>query len=144
MNEQASGIHEPEDNDCKDEISHSITRDKIVDLLNQAELNQQQGKYILACDYAQKALDLSREINNIILEVKCLDFLGETYYTLGDLAEAYLCHKRALFICQESADRSGEAHCLWQLGRITRLLGRSQEALHHLETSLQIYKTLDN
>lgn len=144
MNEQASSIQEPEVYNENVEDFHTSSGQDIVDLLLKAENAHQEGQHLLACDFAQKALDLSKETANNLLEFQCLDLLGETYFTLGALSDAYLCHKRALFICQELADRVGEAHSLWHLGRITRLLGRSQEALYHLETSLQIFTTLDN
>jgi len=134
--------HNAEDSQKDVEKSYANAHAEIANLYQQASENYAQGQYTQARDKAMTALELSREIGTGDMEAECLDLVGGAHFELGDLDRAYVCHKRALFICQEATDGVCEAHNLWHLGRITRKLGRSQEALHYLESSLQLYHSL--
>jgi len=94
----------------------------------------------LAC--FEQALALSRELGNGPGEAQAVTNIANTYFRLGNFAEARGAALRSLDIERKVGDRFGEGIALGILGSACRELGGYDEAIHYLQQALDISREL--
>lgn len=94
----------------------------------------------LAC--FEKALEISRELGNGPGEAQAVTNIANTYFRLGNFAEARGAALRSLDIERKAGDRFGEGIALGILGSVCRELGGYDEAIHYLRQALDISREL--
>ena len=111
-------------------------------LLNLAELDVRTGKYDLAIDHGQRALDLSDDNGGAEVEGRALVYLGLAHQLTGRYDRAADYHLRALVRCREVANRVGEATALGNLGVVSQLTGRYEQAADYHRQALAAFNDL--
>ncbi len=124
-------------------IDEKGLKEKITELLELSEKNRTRNND-LALDYAQKALELSKEINNDDFLYQSEFATGYAYYSKNDYENAIQWFKNSLQISQRIKNKSGEAASLNRIGNTLQLMGKYQEALSYYESALIISRELDN
>jgi serine phosphatase RsbU (regulator of sigma subunit) len=124
-------------------IDEQGIKEKITEFLELSEKNRTRNND-LALEYAQKALELSKEINNDDFLYQSEFATGYAYYSKNDYENAMQWFKNSLQISQKIKNKSGEAASLNRIGNTLQLMGRYQEALSYYELALGINKDLDN
>ncbi|MEK7990343.1 MAG: tetratricopeptide repeat protein, partial [Thiotrichaceae bacterium] len=94
------------------------------------------GKYDIALDAYQKALDLSRQTHQQQLEGELLNNISQIYNARGEYETALGYLKQSLLIQQEIGDRRGEGATLGNLGNLAYAKGEYETALGYLKQSL--------
>jgi serine phosphatase RsbU (regulator of sigma subunit)/Flp pilus assembly protein TadD len=125
------------------ESSDSETIKKIREYLDLSEKNRNRNN-VLAVEYAQKALILSQQIDDIELLYQSEFALGYANYSCNDYEKAIEHFSRSLDISKKSNNRSGEAASLNRIGNTLQLMGKYQEAMSNYEQALIINRELDN
>ncbi|PZV15936.1 MAG: hypothetical protein DCF20_09240 [Pseudanabaena sp.] len=114
-----------------------------ADLLNKQGMQQcQAGQCEAAIQSLQQALNIYREIKDLLSEGNTLGNLGKTYESLGKYDEAIASHTKSLEIAQEIGDRRGEAESQINLGVVYRALGNYAKAIAYHERSLVITREI--
>jgi serine phosphatase RsbU (regulator of sigma subunit)/Flp pilus assembly protein TadD len=125
------------------ESSDSETIKKIREYLDLSEKNRNRNN-VLAVEYAQKALILSQQIDDVELLYQSEFALGYANYSCNDYEKAIEHFSRSLDISKKSNNRSGEAASLNRIGNTLQLMGKYQEAMSNYEQALIINRELDN
>lgn len=123
--------------------NESEIKSKIIENLEFSEKYRNRNNE-LAAEYAQKALELSQQIENDELLYQSEFALGYANYSRNDYTKALLCFNNSLKISQKIANKPGEAASLNRIGNTLQLMGKYQEALSYYEMALVINKGLDN
>jgi tetratricopeptide (TPR) repeat protein len=76
-----------------------------------------------AVDHCRRALDLNREVGNLVGEAHAWDHLGYAMHLVGDDAEAIACCRRALKLLREVRDGAEQVGVLARLGDIYSSVG---------------------
>jgi tetratricopeptide (TPR) repeat protein len=92
--------------------------------------------------YLEQALALSRELGNGPGEAQAATNLANTYFRLGNFAEARAAAQRSLDIERRVGNRFGEGIVLGILGCACQELGQYGEAIRFLEQALDISREL--
>ncbi|TRT47758.1 MAG: tetratricopeptide repeat protein [Microcystis aeruginosa Ma_QC_C_20070703_M131] len=98
----------------------------------------------LAIEYYQKAIDLQKELNLELDLVASLDSLAGIYYSLGEDQKAIGFYQQSLAIFQKIGDRSREADSYNNLGNAYHSLGEDQKAIEFYQQSLAIFQEIDD
>ncbi|CCI22465.1 tetratricopeptide repeat protein [Microcystis aeruginosa] len=98
----------------------------------------------LAIEYYQKAIDLQKELNLELDLVASLDSLAGIYYFLGEYQKAIEFYQQSLAIFQKIGDRWGEADSYNNLGNAYRFRGEYQKAIEFYQQSLAIFQEIDD
>ncbi|MDB9390869.1 tetratricopeptide repeat protein [Microcystis aeruginosa] len=98
----------------------------------------------LAIEYYQKAIDLQKELNLELDLVASLDSLAGIYYSLGEYQKAIEFYQQSLAIKREIDDRGGEAKSYGNLGNVYYSLGEYQKAIKFHQQSLAITREIDD
>ncbi len=85
----------------------------------------------------ESALPLWRAVADQAQEGRTLDAMGDTYWSLSELAKAQACFEQALPLAKTSHDTVGEASALNNLG-VAAMLTAPQKAIEYLEQSLPL------
>ncbi len=100
------------------------------------------GNHHQARDHYEKALVLTRSLNNLHRQTACLLNLVGVYHGLGDFGKAKESGEEALTITQMIGSRHNEARILNNLGAIYHTLGNLNEAQTLHEQALSLAETL--
>ena len=121
--------------------SQSEGEKKIHQLLELSELNRNKnpGKSI---EYANKALLISKEIENSELQYLSEFSAGFAYYVSNDFRNALEHLNKSLEISRQLNIREGEAASLNRLGNTYQLMGEYEKALGNYEQAMLINKEL--
>ncbi|TRU99709.1 MAG: tetratricopeptide repeat protein [Microcystis wesenbergii Mw_QC_S_20081001_S30D] len=98
----------------------------------------------LAIEYYQKAIDLQTELNLELDLVASLDSLAGIYYFLGEDQKAIEFYQQSLAIFQKIGDRWREADSYNNLGNAYHSLGEDQKAIEFYQQSLAIFQEIDD
>ncbi|TRV00590.1 MAG: tetratricopeptide repeat protein [Microcystis wesenbergii Mw_QC_B_20070930_S4] len=98
----------------------------------------------LAIEYYQKAIDLQTELNLELDLVASLDSLAGIYYFLGEDQKAIEFYQQSLAIFQKIGDRWREADSYNNLGNAYHSLGEYQKAIEFYQQSLAIFQEIDD
>ncbi|TRV41640.1 MAG: tetratricopeptide repeat protein [Microcystis panniformis Mp_MB_F_20051200_S9] len=96
----------------------------------------------LAIEYYQKAIDLQKELNLELDLVASLDSLAGIYYFLGEYQKAIEFYQQSLAITREIGDRGGEGKSYNNLGNVYHSLGEYQKAIEFYQQSLAIKREI--
>jgi tetratricopeptide (TPR) repeat protein len=107
-------------------------------LLRLTELHRERASYAAARAYAQKALNMSRTIEDRKVESRARHEMAMIAAEQGNYKEAREGFERALKIDQQIGERSWEATTRHQLASIALEQGDYEEALEEFERSLDI------
>ncbi|MDA0524342.1 tetratricopeptide repeat protein [Methanococcoides alaskense] len=138
-----------------DEIKHNIQLKEslLSDLSTDTEISgylfaslgtlyNQIGDYKKSIDCSEKALKISKEMENKHGEAANLGNLGIAYSDLGQVEKAIEYHEQALVISREIGDRSGEGADLGNLGIAYHALGQVEKAIEYHEQALVISREI--
>jgi len=92
--------------------------------------------------YLEQALDLSRELGNGPAEAQAATNVANTYFRLGNYAEARIAAERSIDIERKVGNRFGEGIGLGILGCACRELGEFGAAIEFLQQALAISREL--
>ena len=107
-------------------------------------LSDYRQELLLAIEYYQKAIDLQKELNLELDLVASLDSLAGIYYFLGEYQKAIEFYQQSLAIFQKIGDRWGEADSYNNLGNAYRFRGEYQKAIEFYQQSLAIFQEIDD
>jgi len=113
-------------------------------LLYRSPLVDYRQELLLAIEYYQKAIDLQKELNLELDLVASLDSLAGIYYFLGEYQKAIEFYQQSLAIFQEIDDIRGVAYCYNNLGNAYRFRGEYQKAIEFYQQSLAIFQEIDD
>ena len=91
-----------------------------------------------------QALDIQRQIGDLLGEANQLGNLGNVYLQRGDVEKAEEHHKDALKLHREIGDRLGEAQNLGNLGLVYAERGELEKAEEHHQKALEIDREIGN
>jgi tetratricopeptide (TPR) repeat protein len=100
------------------------------------------SSYDKAIEYYERALGISREIEDKVGEGNAIGNLGIAYSNLGQVEKAVEYYEQALVISKEIGDRRGEGNHLGNLGNAYRNLGQVEKAIEYYEQALVISKEI--
>lgn len=109
-----------------------------------AEVWRRQGKLSDALEQAEKALDISHELDRPILHSMILDNLGAIYSALGQYDEGLKYAELALSMIQAARDPYIEARILHSIGVNHLNHGRYAESLRYLQQSLGLQQDIED
>ena len=98
----------------------------------------------LAIEYYQKAIDLQKELNLELDLVASLDSLADIYYSRGEYQKAIKSCQQSLAIKGEMGDRVGEAKSYIGLGNLYSSLREYQKAIEFYQQSLAISREIED
>ena len=101
-----------------------------------------QGKLVKAGEIYEKALVISKEIDDSNAKASCYGNLGNVYQSLGKYDKARESYEKALTISKEGNDKCREAPCHSNLASVFRLVGEYHKAIEHNEEALAICKEI--
>jgi tetratricopeptide (TPR) repeat protein len=119
------------------------TYDEASHCLHQGLAYTNLGRMQEAIKQYERALALSRQIQNRTSEGNCLGSLGLAYHSLGRVEEAIGFYEQALAIHRAIGDRRNEGNWLGNLGLAYADLGRVEEAIDFYEQALAISREID-
>ncbi|MDY7048665.1 MAG: tetratricopeptide repeat protein [Microcystis panniformis WG22] len=118
---------------------------KIYNLrLSNLPLSDYRQELLLAIEYYQKAIDLQKELNLELDLVASLNSLAGIYYSLGEYQKAIEFYQQSLAITREIGDRGGEAKSYNNLGNVYYSLGEYQKAIEFHQQSLAIKREISD
>jgi tetratricopeptide (TPR) repeat protein len=112
--------------------------------LSNLPLSDYRQELLLAIEYYQKAIDLQKELNLELDLVASLNSLAGIYYSLGEDQKAIEFYQQSLAIFQKIGDRWGEADSYNNLGNAYRFRGEYQKAIEFYQQSLAIFQEIDD
>jgi tetratricopeptide (TPR) repeat protein len=116
---------------------------KIYNLrLSNLPLSDYRQELELAIEYYQKAIDLQKELNLELDLVASLNSLAGIYNSLGEYQKAIEFHQQSLAITREIGNRGGEAASYNNLGSVYYSLGEYQKAIEFHQQSLAITREI--
>ncbi|MCB9076068.1 MAG: tetratricopeptide repeat protein [Anaerolineaceae bacterium] len=92
------------------------------------------GNYSEAKQYLTKALTISRNLNELMLQATTLLHLGLTAYTLGEYDEARRRHRECLTVCKELQEQSTlgiQFICLGRVEYVLKSYGKAKCLIEH-------------
>jgi CHAT domain-containing protein len=89
-----------------------------------------------------KSLEIAKQLDIPLLEVRLLNNIGAAYFALGQYQKAIDSHQRGLAIAREIGDRQGESLILGLLGNDYVALGQYQKALDFYQQYLAATKNI--
>ncbi|MCA2708980.1 MAG: tetratricopeptide repeat protein [Microcystis sp. M015S2] len=110
--------------------------------LSNLPLSDYRQEQDLAIEYYQKAIDLQTELNLELDLVASLDSLAGIYYFLGEDQKAIEFYQQSLAIFQKIGDRWREADSYNNLGNAYHSLGEYQKAIEFYQQSLAIFQEI--
>ncbi|MCA2812214.1 MAG: tetratricopeptide repeat protein [Microcystis sp. M090S1] len=118
---------------------------KIYNLrLSNLPLSDYRQEQQLAIEYYQKAINLQKELNLELDLVASLDSLADIYYSRGEYQKAIKSCQQSLAIKGEMGDRVGEAKSYIGLGNLYSSLREYQKAIEFYQQSLAIFQEIDD
>ncbi|CCI17247.1 G-protein-signaling modulator 2 [Microcystis aeruginosa PCC 9807] len=118
---------------------------KIYNLrLSNLPLSDYRQELLLAVEYYQKAINLQKELNLELDLVASLDSLAGIYYSRGEDQKAIKFYQQSLAIFQKIGDRWREADSYNNLGNAYHSLGEYQKASEFYQQSLAIFQEIDD
>ena len=96
------------------------------------------GKYDVALQYYEKALDSVHDLGDQLNEGVVLGNMGDMYRHLGQYKQALNCFEKKLAIARALGNRRGEGNALGHIGNIYRDIGQYVSALSYYEQQLAI------
>src|SRR5690606_7996294 len=121
----------------KEEIAEINT--KIQQLLNGAEISVNVLNFDEALLQLNKALDLSKQINDQQSIALSSGVLGQLFYTRHDYDRALTEFQRAIAIQREIKDEAGLAYSYLNYAKVFNAKGESQRALKYLNLAEDFY-----
>ncbi|NCQ72991.1 MAG: tetratricopeptide repeat protein [Microcystis aeruginosa W13-13] len=110
--------------------------------LSNLPLSDYRQEQQLAIEYYQKAIDLQKELNLELDLVASLNSLAGIYYSLGEYQKAIEFYQQSLAIKREIGDRGGEGESYNNLGAVYNSLGEYQKAIEFYQQSLAITREI--
>lgn len=81
--------------------------------------------------YFRENLTLMRDLGDIAAQGRACGNLGNTFYLLGDFAQAIHYHEERLSIARQFGDKAAERRAHSNLGNSHIFMGQFEEAAHH-------------
>ena len=110
--------------------------------LSNLPLSDYRQEQDLAIEYYQKAIDLQKELNLELDLVASLNSLADIYYSRGEYQKAIEFYQQSLAITREIGDRGGEGKSYGNLGNVYKSLGEYQKAIEFYQQSLAIKREI--
>ncbi len=98
----------------------------------------------LALEYGEKALDLSRKINDENFEATALKNIGTIHLFLGNYSKSESYYAAAIRLFNHTNNDKGLSGCYNNLGLVKELKGEFELAQEHYQKSLTINEKIDN
>jgi len=119
---------------------YSVNEFKVLadSLILQAQQNLRAGKYELALNVLQQALQIWESTGNKLNVGRTLNIIAQVYDAMGDYETALAYLQQSLDISQEIGDRSSEGTVLNNISQIYEARGDYETALAYLQQSLAI------
>jgi G-protein signaling modulator 2 len=80
---------------------------------------------------SRENLSLMRELGDVAAQGRACGNLGNTFYLLGDFAQAIHYHEERLSIARQFGDKAAERRAHSNLGNSHIFMGQFEEAAHH-------------
>jgi CHAT domain-containing protein len=120
-------------------------RELKCDIINQVSLLEiEQNKARSALDRLTEALKICAKCDDLYCQAQTMDNRGKAYYLLGERLKAVEAHHQALSRWTDIRDRTGMAHCHYELASIYSDLGEVTNAAEHFHKSLSLWRELDD
>ena len=104
----------------------------------------QEYNYEEAIALYERALDLSKQKNNLVGQVSVLKYLGDALDDIGKIKQALKHYQKALQIAQELESLKDEADLIRRLGNTHQSLGEFQQAIKFQQQSLEFARKIGN
>ena len=138
----------------KESVSHYLKALKIAQLHDQrsrvaglliglGSVARRRGQYAQAVEYAQRSLDVCREIGHISGEAAAHGLQGDVAYNRGDFRRAISCYEEALSTYRQIGDQHGIADSCISLGFVKIDQEEIDVAENYLLEALALGQTLD-
>lgn len=126
--------------DSLEKLLRSATDTQKVNLLNKIGLEYSQADNILAMNYFNKALSLSRELDYSKGQADALSNIATSKMSQGDYDGSYLLFSSAVEIYQSMNDYSGAGYCMHSMAVIHSRLGNFDKALSFYLSALSLFE----
>ena len=101
-----------------------------------------QGKPVKAREYLDKALELTKESENLSLQAEVYNELGKAYKQQKQFPAAMNAYQASLSISRELGNRRGEANALYYLGNVFENLREWEKAINYYQQCLEIEESI--
>ncbi|MCS6832093.1 MAG: tetratricopeptide repeat protein, partial [Flammeovirgaceae bacterium] len=124
----------------------SIQEDNIekVDALNELAWHLRNRDFYKACDYAEKALFLSRKLQYVQGEVKAQSYIGIIFRNMGKDSEAMEQFFEAMKIAEKNNLHEEYAYSLNNIGDIYNIQGNYKSAHEYIDKAIVHFKKLNH
>lgn len=92
---------------------------------------RKRSTFILSIDFYRENLILMRDLGDIAAQGRACGNLGNTFYLLGNFAEAIHYHEERLSIARQFGDKAAERRAHSNLGNSHIFMGQFSDAAHH-------------
>jgi signal transduction histidine kinase len=110
----------------------------------QSFLSTLRGDYSSALRFSNMRLPLTIEMKDTMQMANALNFLGNTYFELGEYDEAYYYFTKSFRLAESVNDSVQIAIALHNVGNVFRELGQHDIALSHLELSQKMSERIND
>jgi len=117
---------------------------QIYKLYNEGKDRRNADDYWNSIESFKKAINLSKELNSLEHEFKCLRQMSINYYYLNDYQEFYLLNKKSLGIARKLNNKRDEGLCLNNIGLYYWKIDNYSEALKNYEIAVKIAQVTKN
>ncbi len=118
----------------------SDDRGVAISWLHLGQIRVWTGDNEAALDDLERALGIARGLANREVEAECELAAAEVHLREGHLDRAQQAAQRARLVCQEAADKRGEASATWWLGRLELEAGNALAARPWLQQALREFQ----
>lgn len=102
------------------------------------------GNYVSALKFHNRAKDIAKGINNINLNSIIFNNIGVVYRRLDDYQSALTNHLEALSLAEQTRNLKSQAIAINSIGNIQMMIGNLDESLENFKQSLIIEQKLDD
>lgn len=129
------------DNDWLNDVAKAPQEEKVSKLLSSLE---QSGKITVqqAITYASDALKWAETLNNDKDLARLLNFLGNSYYGLGNYEQALNYYQLSLKVTMRLGNKSEIANLMQKIGIVSFTTNDYKKALLYFEQTLKIYQDI--
>jgi tetratricopeptide (TPR) repeat protein len=121
----------------------SDDRGMAISWLHLGQIRVWAGDNEAALDDLERALGIARGLANREVEAECELAAAEVHLRDGHLDRAHQAVQRSRLVCQEAADKRGEASATWWLGRLNLEAGDALAARPWLQQALREFQAHD-
>ncbi len=115
---------------------------KAKSLIGLADICSRKANWTRSISLVTEAESIYKETNDKAGISNCFNMLGSISGEMGDIEKAKTYFNQSLFFANESDEKELNAKIEANLGIVNSILGNTDEAVEHLEISLNIYKEI--